>query len=129
MKTNEISYHGYRFPREVISHGVWLYHRFSLSLRDVEELLAKQGILVSHETIRQWCRKFGPAYARRLKRREGRLGGYCQLELILSQIDIRPRRKTPEYRHSPSCGSRGLLQISLKLTVPYFLVNSVLIGV
>ena len=54
MQTNSTSYRGYRFPREVISHGVWLYHRFSLSFRDVEELLAKRGILVSHETIRQW---------------------------------------------------------------------------
>jgi len=60
MKANENSYHGYRFPREVISHSVWLYHRFSLSFRDVEELLAKRGIIVSPETIRQGCRKFGP---------------------------------------------------------------------
>ena len=64
MKIKTISYHGYRFPREIISHGVWMYHRFSLSLRDVEELLAKRGIAVTYETIRQWCRKFGPEYAR-----------------------------------------------------------------
>ncbi len=56
MKTTAKSYHGYRFPREVISQGVWLYHRFSLSFRDVEELLAKRGVIVSYETIRQWCR-------------------------------------------------------------------------
>ena len=50
MKTNSTSYRGYRFPREVISHGVWLYYRFSLSFRDVEELLAEWGITVTHET-------------------------------------------------------------------------------
>ncbi len=64
MKTNANGYHGYRFPPEIIGHGVWLYHRFCLSFRDVEELLAKRGIIVSYETIRQWCRKFGPEYAR-----------------------------------------------------------------
>ena len=64
MKTHRKAYQGFRFPGEVISHGVWLYHRFTLSFRDVEELLAKRGIAVTHETIRQWCRKFGPEYAR-----------------------------------------------------------------
>jgi putative transposase len=67
MKTTSNKYHGHRFPTEVISHGVWLYYRLSLSLRDVEELLAKRGITVTHETIRQWCRKFGPEYARKLR--------------------------------------------------------------
>ena len=70
MKTTTNNYRGYRFPSEIISHGVRLYHRFCLSFRDVEELLAKRGFIVSYETIRQWCRKFGPEYARR----------YCQLE-------------------------------------------------
>ena len=55
MKTNTNGYRGYRFPREIISLCVWLYHRFPLSFRDVEELLAKRGIVVSYETIRQWC--------------------------------------------------------------------------
>ncbi len=58
MKTNPTNYRGYRFPAEIISHGGWLYHRFCLSFRDVEELLAKRGIHVSYETIRQWCRKW-----------------------------------------------------------------------
>ena len=49
-------YRGYRFPREIISHAVWLYHRFCLSFRDTEDLLAQRGITVSYETIRQWCR-------------------------------------------------------------------------
>jgi len=68
------SYRGHRFPPEIISHAVWLYHRFCLSFRDVEDLLAERGITVSYETIRQWCRKFGSDYARTLKRRAGRLG-------------------------------------------------------
>ena len=52
-------YKGHRFPQEIISHAVWLYYRFSLSYRDVEELLAERGIMVTYETVRQWCRKFG----------------------------------------------------------------------
>jgi hypothetical protein len=52
MKTNTNGYSGHRFPREIISHGVWLYHRFSLSFRDVEEMLAKRGIIVTYETVR-----------------------------------------------------------------------------
>ena len=86
MQTKEISYRGYRFPREIISHGVWLYHRFSLSFRDVEELLAKRGVIVSYETVRQWCRKFGPEYARKLRRRQGRLGDVWHLDEVFVKI-------------------------------------------
>lgn len=57
------SYRGFRFPPEVISHCVSLYHRFALSLRDVEELMLERGIEVSYETIHQWTRRFGPTYA------------------------------------------------------------------
>jgi putative transposase len=90
MKTQTSCYHGYRFPREIIGHGVWLYHRFCLSFRDVEELLAKRGIVVSYETIRQWCRKFGPEYARNLKRRQGRLGDVWHLDEVF--VNIRGER-------------------------------------
>ncbi len=86
MKTIVDGYHGYRFPPEIIGHGVWLYHRFCLSFRDVEELLAKRGIIVSYETIRQWCRKFGPEYARNLKRRQGRLGDVWHLDEVFVKI-------------------------------------------
>ncbi len=86
MKTNASIYRGYRFPPEIISHGVWRYHRFALSFRDVEELLAKRGIIVSYETIRQWCRKFGPEYARKLKRRQGRLGDVWHLDEVFVKI-------------------------------------------
>ena len=68
MKSERSRYSGHRFPREIISYAVWAYHRFCLSFRDVEDLLAERGIIVSYETIRQWCEKFGPDYARKLKR-------------------------------------------------------------
>ena len=66
-----ISFKRHRFPADVIRHSVWLYFRFSLSFRDVEELLAQRGINVSYETIRCWTIKFGPLIARRLKKRRG----------------------------------------------------------
>ena len=86
MKTDAPSYHGYRFPPEIISHAVWLYHRFCVSFRDVEELLAQRGITVSYEAIRLWCIKFGPEYARRLKRRQGRLGDTWHLDEVFIKI-------------------------------------------
>jgi putative transposase len=54
----------HRFPAEIISHAVWLYHVFSLSLRDVELILAQRGIVVSYETVRRWCKKFGANFRR-----------------------------------------------------------------
>jgi transposase-like protein len=69
MDSHARSYHRYRFSPLIISHAVWLYHRFCLSFRDAENLLAQRGITVSYETIRQWCLTFGPEYARTLRRR------------------------------------------------------------
>ena len=86
MKTNQSRYRGYRFPPEIISHSVWLYHRFSLSFRDVEDLLAKRGVVVTYETIRQWCRKFGPEYARKLRKRQGQLGDVWHLDEVFVTI-------------------------------------------
>jgi putative transposase len=60
-------YKRHRFPSEIISYGVWLYFRFCLSYRDVEELLLVRGVIVTYETIRKWCRKFGQAYANQLR--------------------------------------------------------------
>jgi transposase-like protein len=62
-----LSYRGYRFPPLIIQHGIWLYLRFTLSFRDVQDLFAERGITVSHETIRRWVIHFGPIYARRLR--------------------------------------------------------------
>jgi putative transposase len=86
MNAKTPSYRGYRFPPEIISHAVWLYFRFSLSFRDVEDLLAKRGVIVTYETIRQWSRKFGAEYARKLKRREGRLGDTWHLDELFVTI-------------------------------------------
>jgi putative transposase len=58
---------GYRYPPDIIGHAVWLYHRFTLSFRDVEDLLAERGVVVSYESVRQWCAKFGSDYARRIR--------------------------------------------------------------
>ena len=82
-------YHGYRFPPEIISHAVWLYFRFGLSFRDVEDLLAQRGITVTHETIRQWCLSFGRAYARRLRRRRGQMGDTWHLDEVFVRIQGR----------------------------------------
>ena len=69
---NKIICRGYRFPPEIIQRAIWLYYRFTLSLRDVEELLAERGIEVTYETIRQWGIQFGPAIARDLRSRRPR---------------------------------------------------------
>ncbi len=80
MKTKPINYQHYRFPAAIISHAVWLYHRFCLSFREVEELLSERGIIVTDESIRRWCLKFGPTYARKLKKRQGQLGDAWHLD-------------------------------------------------
>ncbi len=91
MDSRKRAYHGYRFPPEIISHAVWLYHRFSLSFRDVEDLLAERGITVSYEAIRQWCLKFGPRYARSLRHRQGRLDDTWHLDELF--VTIQGRRQ------------------------------------
>ena len=79
-------YRRHRFPPEIITHAVWLYHRFGLSLRDVEDLLAERGIIVSYEAIRLWCGKFGLDYARKLRRRRGCLGDNWFLDEVFVTI-------------------------------------------
>ena len=87
MKSDRFRYSGYRFPAEIISYAIWAYHRFCLSFRDVEDLLAERGIIVSYETIRLWCQKFGPDYARKVKRRQGRLGDNWHLDEVFIRIN------------------------------------------
>lgn len=79
-------YARYRFPAEVISHAVWLYFRFPLSLRMVEEMLAARGIEVSHETIRQWAMKFGESFAKRIRRRLPAPGDKWHLDEVTISI-------------------------------------------
>jgi putative transposase len=80
-------YKHHRFPTEIISHGVWLYYRFCLSYRDVEELLFVRGVTVSYEAIRNWCRKFGQQYANQLRRRRPRPGDKWHLDEVLLTIN------------------------------------------
>jgi putative transposase len=75
-------YKHHRFPAEIISHGVWLYYRFCLSYCDVEELLFARGVLVTYETIRKWCRKFGQPYANQLRRRRPEPGDKWHLDEV-----------------------------------------------
>ena len=85
------SYAGYRFPAEVISYAVWLYFRFPLSLRMVEEMLAVRGIEVSHETVRKWGLRFGREIANGIRRRRPRGGAKWHLDemVILSANHLR----------------------------------------
>jgi phosphofructokinase len=80
-------YKGYRYPIEVIGHAVWLYHRFALSLRDVEELMLARGVVVTYETIRSWCAKFGPDYAAQLRRWRPRPGDKWHLDEVFVKIN------------------------------------------
>jgi len=80
------SYAGYRFPAEIISHAVWLYFRFPLSLRMMDELLAARGIIVSHETVRQWARKFGQAFANQIRRRLPAAGDKWHMDEVVITI-------------------------------------------
>jgi putative transposase len=80
-------YKNHRFPTEIISHGVWLYFRFCLSYRDVEELLFARGIIVSYEAIRKWCRKFGQQYANQLRRRRPQPGDKWHLDEVFLSIN------------------------------------------
>jgi putative transposase len=76
-----------RFPSAIIGHMVWLYFRFALSYRDVEELLAERGVIVTYETIRQWCRKFGQAYANELRRCRPHPGDKWHLDEVFVSIN------------------------------------------
>ena len=86
MDSRHSMYKRHRFPPEIIQHAVWLYSRFNLSTRDVEDLLAGRGISVSDETIRTWCQKFGPKYARRLRRRHPGFGDTFFVDEVFVRI-------------------------------------------
>lgn len=89
MDTLTISYKRHRFPPEIIAHAVWLYCRFNLSLREVEEMFLQRGIDVSYETIRRWVVKFGPSIARGLRRRQPRSGNIWHLDEVIVKISGR----------------------------------------
>ena len=82
-------YKRHRFPPEIIQYAVWLYHRFSLSHRDIEDLLAERGITVSYESIRLWCNKFGLKYVRRLRKKHQGYGDTFFIDEVFVKIDGR----------------------------------------
>jgi putative transposase len=86
MKSPPDPHYRHRFSAEIISHAVWLYHVFSLSLRDVELLLAERGVVVSYETVRRWCRKFGQSFANCLRCRRPRPGDKWYLDEVFIRI-------------------------------------------
>jgi putative transposase len=86
MKNTKM-YAGYRYPPQVISHAVWLYHRFTLSFRDVEELLAARGISVSYETVKNWCIKFGNQYCSPIRKKRGQLGDMWYLDEVFIKLN------------------------------------------
>ncbi len=81
------TYKRHRFPPDIISYAVWLYYRFNLSHRDIEDLFAERGITVSHESIRLWCIKFGATYSRRLKRRHQGYGDTFYIDEVCVKIN------------------------------------------
>jgi hypothetical protein len=93
----------HRFPAEIITHAVWLYHVFSLSLRDVELILAKRGIVVSYETVRRWCKKFAATFANRLRRRRPRPGDKWHMDegVPLLVAPLRDEEYAPEFTDLP----------------------------
>ena len=103
-------YRGHRFPREIISYAVWFYYRFAASFRDVEDAMAARGVLVSYETVRRWCDKFGHLYAAGLRRRVPGPGDKWHLDEIFLHINgvgasVAGRRSERyRHRHSPQPG-------------------------
>ena len=89
MSRSSSLYRRHRFPGEIISYCIWLYYRFSLSYRDIEELMAQRGVRVSYETIRQWCLKFGQTIAAELRRRRPRPGDKWHLDEVYLKINGR----------------------------------------
>lgn len=89
MKSRSSLYKRHRFPPEIIQYVVWLYHRFNLSSRDIEDLMAERGIGISYESIRLWYIKFGPKYARRLRRRHQGYGDTFFIDEVFVKIQGR----------------------------------------
>src|SRR3712207_3017098 len=95
MSRSSSLYRRHRFSGEIISHCVWLYYRFSLSYRDIEEMMAQRGVRVSYETIRQWCLKFGQTIADELRRRRPRPGEKWHLDEVHKSAEQAQRFLAP----------------------------------
>jgi len=140
MRTSASLYHRHRFPAEIISHSVWLYFRFALSFRDVEEMLAMRGVVLTYETVREWCLKFGLTYANDLRRRSPRPGDRWHLDEVFLKINgrlhylwgnwnwdrciLRSNRYQPMTKSGCSCRNWWLVFVlEVKLTVPFESLN------
>ena len=87
------AFSGHRFPPEIIAYAVWAYHRFPMSLRDVEDLLATRGVVVSYETIRAWADKFGSKYARVIRRDHPKVANKWHLNEVVLPVDSQTKCK------------------------------------
>ena len=87
MNPSHAHYAGHRFPAEIISRTVWLYFRFTLSFRDIEELMASRGAILTYESIRQWCLKFGQVFANEIRRRQPKRGDKWPLDEVYLRIN------------------------------------------
>ena len=85
--SSSVSYCRHRFPAEIISHCVWLYFRFALSFRDVEEILTERGVTLTYETVREWTLKFGHTFAKKLKASRSKLGDIWHLDEVFIKIN------------------------------------------
>src|SRR5215203_5350104 len=106
-KTRHPRYARHRYPAEVISQAVWLYFRFPLSLRMVEEMLAARGIIVSHETVRQWALKFGQDFANQIRRRLPAAGDKWHLDEVAIKIAGKKQRRPPRVLITDKLASYG----------------------
>ena len=91
MNLSRTLYKRHRFPSEIIQYAVWLYYRFNLSHRDIEEILAERGIIVTRESVRLWCNKFGPCFAKRLKRNHQGYGDTFFIDEVFVKINGKQR--------------------------------------
>ncbi len=118
-KSNQ--YKRYRFPPDIISYAVWLYYRFNLSHRDIEDLLAERGINVSYEAIRLWCNRFGPKYAARLKRKHQGYGDTFFIDEVFIKIDGKQHylwravdQESLPHKRSACCGYGEVVDVYLQ---------------
>jgi len=114
-------YKRYRFPSVIIQYAVWLYHRFNLSHRDIEDLLAERGINVTYETIRLWCNKFGLKYAYRLKRKHQGYGDTFFIDEVFIRIDGKQHylwravdQESLPHERSECCGYGEIVDVFLQ---------------
>jgi putative transposase len=113
MTDRTVSYKRHRFPPEIIAQAVWLYFRFPLSLRLVEEMLLERGIVVSYETIRTWAMKFGVEYARRLKRKTPSGGDIWHLDEVVTPSGARSAISGGPSTRTGTCSTKSCKSIEI----------------